>query len=175
MMKLILAFALVASAAAQLNFNSYRPQQVARLQPIKLQQVARLQPIKLQQIAVQPVRRVQVQSQYNLTPGQQIPIVRQESDISPDGSYRYAYETANGIAAQEQGVGGQSAQGQFSWTSPEGEQVQIQYVADENGYQPTGPHVHPIPEAILRSIAWNEAHPEPQLKYTQNQYAQLRQ
>lgn len=28
------------------------------------------------------------------------------------------------------------AQGQASWTSPEGEQVQLQYVADENGYQP---------------------------------------
>uniref|UniRef100_A0A336MJA4 CSON002548 protein n=1 Tax=Culicoides sonorensis TaxID=179676 RepID=A0A336MJA4_CULSO len=34
----------------------------------------------------------------------QIPILRQESDISPDGSYSYAYETGNGISANEQGT-----------------------------------------------------------------------
>ncbi|CAH0556918.1 unnamed protein product [Brassicogethes aeneus] len=102
-------------------------------------------------------------NQYNQ--GQQIPILRQESDVAADGSYRYAYETANGIAAQEQGVGGHHAQGSFAWTSPEGLPVQISYVADENGYQPVGaaiPTSPPIPEAILRSIAYNQAHPHEQ-------------
>ncbi|XP_019876047.1 larval cuticle protein LCP-22-like [Aethina tumida] len=98
---------------------------------------------------------------------QQIRILRQESDISPDGSYRYAYETENGIAAQEQGVGAQSAQGNFAWTSPEGVPVAIQYVADENGYQPSGdaiPQPPPIPIAIQRALEWIAAHPEPQLR-----------
>lgn len=66
-------------------------------------------------------------------------VLRSESAVNPD-SFQYAYETSNGISANADGhlktVGDQSAvtsQGQFKYTSPEGEQVQIQYVADENG------------------------------------------
>lgn len=53
-----------------------------------------------------------------------------------------SYETANGIAAQEQGylknlgvkdAEAQVAQGSFSYTSPEGIPITITYVADENG------------------------------------------
>ncbi|XP_019876048.1 endocuticle structural glycoprotein SgAbd-2-like [Aethina tumida] len=92
-----------------------------------------------------------------------VPILRLESDISPDGNYKYAYETGNGIAAQEQGLGGQAARGSFSWTSPEGVPVAIQYVADENGYQPQGnvlPTPPPVPQAILRSLEWIRTHPQ---------------
>lgn len=32
-----------------------------------------------------------------------IPIIRQEQDINADGSYKYAYETGNGIIAEEEG------------------------------------------------------------------------
>lgn len=32
-----------------------------------------------------------------------IPILKQEQDINFDGSYKWAYETGNGIAAEEQG------------------------------------------------------------------------
>ncbi|KAJ8979025.1 hypothetical protein NQ317_003128 [Molorchus minor] len=77
--------------------------------------------------------------------GPQYAILRLNNDIFPDGSYRYGYETANGISAQEsgqqRGVGdsaGTVAQGSFQYTSPEGVPVQIQYVADENGFQPVG-------------------------------------
>lgn len=80
----------------------------------------------------------------------------------------FSYETENGISAQEQGslknVGDKEpavvASGSYQFTSPEGLPVQITYVADENGFQPQGdvlPTPHPIPEAILRSIAFNEA------------------
>lgn len=39
----------------------------------------------------------------------------------------------------------------------------MQYLSDENGFQVTGnavPTPPPIPEAILRSLEWNAAHPE---------------
>ncbi|CAD7076731.1 unnamed protein product [Hermetia illucens] len=90
-----------------------------------------------------------------------IPILRAESSVNPDGSYQYAYETGNGIAGQEQGAlknpDTLAAQGSFSYTAPEGEQISLQYVADENGFQPSGSHLPtppPIPEAIQRALAY---------------------
>ena len=45
-------------------------------------------------------------------------VLSSDSVVNPDGSYQWNYETSNGIRAQEQGVGGQSAQGSASWTDP---------------------------------------------------------
>lgn len=73
-------------------------------------------------------------------------ILRQSSDISPDGNYQYLYETDNGINVQEQGhpkeLGGnppqqaEQVQGQFSYTAPDGTPIQLSYTADENGFHP---------------------------------------
>lgn len=38
-----------------------------------------------------------------VSPGDQIPILRQEQEVNFDGSYKYSYETGNGITAEEQG------------------------------------------------------------------------
>ncbi|KAF5299942.1 hypothetical protein FQA39_LY11315 [Lamprigera yunnana] len=115
--------------------------------------------------------------------GKVIQIVKQLYDLNPDGSYQWSYDTENGISASEQGVhkqigneGGSAVQGQFSYPSLNGETVQIQYIADENGFQPQGnvlPTPPPIPEAILRSLAYNAAHPEqnePQYNKPQKRY-----
>lgn len=76
----------------------------------------------------------------------------------------FSYETGNGISAEEQGFlknagqpeqEAQVAQGQYQYTNPEGETVQISYVADENGFQPQGSHIPtppPIPPAIQRAL-----------------------
>lgn len=51
----------------------------------------------------------------------------------------------------------------MQYTSPEGIPIETSYVADENGYQPQGAHLPtppPIPEAILRSLEYNAAHPQ---------------
>lgn len=69
------------------------------------------------------------------------PIVKSVSDVSPDGSYGYEYETGNGISAKEHGVGGKGAQGAFSYTAPDGQVVHLSYVADEHGFHPTGSHI----------------------------------
>ncbi|CAL7933818.1 unnamed protein product [Xylocopa violacea] len=98
-----------------------------------------------------------------------IPILRQSADgPNPDGSYSYSYETGNGIQAQEIGylnyAGTQSeareAQGSFSYTAPNGELVQVTYVANENGFQPQGSHIPPIPPQILKALEYIAAHPE---------------
>lgn len=82
-----------------------------------------------------------------------------------------SFETENGIAVEERAqvraIGNELekvAQGTFYWTSPEGEQVSISYIADGNGYQPQGSHLPvapPIPPAIQRALDWIASHPEP--------------
>lgn len=103
-------------------------------------------------------------ARHSSSAGANIPILRYDNNNNGDGSYSYNYETGNGISAQEQGHlrGPESleAQGSYAFTSPEGQQFSISYVADENGYQPSGHHLPtppPIPEAILRSIEFNQA------------------
>ncbi|KAF9805109.1 hypothetical protein SFRURICE_013302 [Spodoptera frugiperda] len=99
-------------------------------------------------------------------------ILKQELDVGVEGQYQYAYETDNGIAANEAGSLKQISpeqtaevvQGQASWQSPEGEQIKFEYIADENGYQPQGSHLPtspPIPEAIIRALEYIRAHPPP--------------
>nr|AER27816.1 cuticular protein RR-1 motif 8 [Antheraea yamamai] len=102
--------------------------------------------------------------------GAHIPILRYENVNNGDGTYRYNYETGNGIAAHESGApraGGPeglavTAEGGFSYRAPDGQQVNLVYTADENGFHPTGSHIPtppPIPEAILRSIEFNRQNP----------------
>lgn len=101
---------------------------------------------------------------YSGSSGPQIPILRLDNTNNGDGSYSYAYETGNGIAAQERGQQtgpeSQAADGSFTYTSPEGQQISLSYTADANGFHPQGAHLPtspPIPEDILRSIEQNLA------------------
>ncbi|KAK3910508.1 Cuticle protein 3 [Frankliniella fusca] len=100
--------------------------------------------------------------------GQQIGIISLINENNGDGTYRYSYETENGIQAQEQGQlqddGGEGvlrAQGSFSFTAPDdNRRYSITYTADENGFQPQGEHLPtppPIPPEIQRAIAQNAA------------------
>lgn len=78
----------------------------------------------------------------------------------------FSYETGNSITAEEQGFlknAGQAdqeaqvAQGQFTYTSPEGQVIQLSYIADENGFQPQGEHLPtppPIPPAIQKALEY---------------------
>ncbi|XP_055540683.1 endocuticle structural glycoprotein SgAbd-8-like [Wyeomyia smithii] len=94
-----------------------------------------------------------------------IPIVSQNSDIQPDGSYKYSYETGNGIRAQDEGTlktvqvqkadgsGTEQAQalvqtGSFSYPAPDGTNIELSYTADENGFHPQGAHL-PVAPAPL--------------------------
>ncbi|XP_052860824.1 cuticle protein AMP1A-like [Anopheles cruzii] len=75
--------------------------------------------------------------------------------INPDGSYTYNYETSNGISASQGSSDGTNVNGKFAYTSPEGERIEIEYVADENGYQPRGAHLPtepPAPDHVIKML-----------------------
>ncbi|KAK6621128.1 hypothetical protein RUM43_011434 [Polyplax serrata] len=77
-----------------------------------------------------------------------IPILKFENPgVNFDGSYKWSYETANEIFAEESGyvknqgdpeAESQVAQGTYSYTSPDGQRITVTYIADENGFIPQG-------------------------------------
>ncbi|KAL0841403.1 hypothetical protein ABMA28_015096 [Loxostege sticticalis] len=108
--------------------------------------------------------------------GAQIPITKFENVNNGDGTYSFNYETGNGISAHEsgspkaQGPEGPAvtAEGGFSYKSPDGQSISLTYTADENGFHPVGPHLPtppPIPEEILRSIEFNKQNPSSEGAY----------
>ncbi|XP_061394003.1 cuticular protein 47Eg-like [Musca vetustissima] len=94
-------------------------------------------------------------------------VLRSDAEVNVD-NFKYAYEFSNGIKAQQEGnLAGEDTwkvRGQYSYTSPEGEQVSLQYTADENGFHvdaanPLLPTPPPIPAHILKAIEYINAHP----------------
>ncbi|CAH0558130.1 unnamed protein product [Brassicogethes aeneus] len=69
-------------------------------------------------------------------------------NIGTDG-FNYAYETSNGISAQEQGqlnnAGTEneslSVRGSYRYIGIDGQTYEVTYIADENGFQPQGAHL----------------------------------
>ncbi|KAI5730798.1 endocuticle structural glycoprotein SgAbd-9-like [Diaphorina citri] len=107
---------------------------------------------------------------YPGAPGQFVPILQQNYDLNPDGSYNFGYQSADGSSRREEGVvrfpgapvapgyppqgGDLAVNGNYAYISPEGANIEVSYYADENGYQPSGPGIHP---AILKAVAYQVA------------------
>lgn len=84
-----------------------------------------------------------------------------QNEISPEGVFRYAFQTSNGIDVDSAGDLHAIA-GNYNYVSPEGQAVHLSYTADENGFHPVGDHLPtppPVPEGIIRGLAWIQAHP----------------
>lgn len=63
-------------------------------------------------------------------------------------------ETGAEGALEEQDILVQT--GSFSYTAPDGTPIHVQYIADENGFQPVGDHLPqppPLPDAIANSLS----------------------
>ncbi|GAB0096413.1 hypothetical protein DMENIID0001_119190 [Sergentomyia squamirostris] len=80
-------------------------------------------------------------------------------DVNVDGSYKYSYETPEGIVAHESGVGGELAEGSVRWIAPDGTPVEFNYRADASGYVASGSHVPETPEYVYRALEWIRSHP----------------
>lgn len=77
-------------------------------------------------------------------------ILRFNNENNGDGNYRFEYETENKISQQEVGqvknVGPDGdatvVEGTYSYVGDDGHTYTVNYIADENGFQPTGEHIH---------------------------------
>ncbi|XP_047469335.1 cuticle protein CP14.6-like [Penaeus chinensis] len=96
---------------------------------------------------------------------EEVAILRDDRVIEDDGRYNFDMETDNGIVVSESGSPGAkgaiNSAGSFSYTAPDGTPIRLQFVADENGFQPQGAHLpvapefpHPIPQFVLDQIAF---------------------
>ncbi|KAM7355508.1 larval cuticle protein 65Ag1-like [Cochliomyia hominivorax] len=81
-------------------------------------------------------------------------ILRSESEVGPE-SFQYAFATSDGTEAEAQGqlknVGSEDeaivVKGSFSFVGDDGQTYTVNYIADENGFQPQGAHLPVAPEA----------------------------
>ncbi|KAI8118269.1 Pupal cuticle protein Edg-78E [Lucilia cuprina] len=100
------------------------------------------------------------------------------NDLKEDGSYQYQFDTTNGIAAQESGVGGYYASGSSAYYAPDGQLITLSYTADENGFHPSGDHLPtppPIPAAILKALDYIRTHPNQENREGGSQLKQQQQ
>ncbi|VVC96190.1 unnamed protein product [Leptidea sinapis] len=77
-------------------------------------------------------------------------VLKLDQEIKGDG-FRYAYETSNGLQAEEEGSNGQS-RGGFSYTGDDGRTYTVTFTAGEGGFQAQGAHLPvppPTPQEIL--------------------------
>ncbi|GBP79351.1 Cuticle protein 3 [Eumeta japonica] len=86
-------------------------------------------------------------------------ILRSDSDVNEQG-FHYAYETENGIQAEETGheADGIQAQGGYSYTGDDGQVYSVRYSAGADGFQAEGSHLPtppPVPELIAKALAEN--------------------
>jgi len=76
------------------------------------------------------------------------------SPPNQEGDYNFNFANDDGSSRQE-ASGPAGVRGSYSFVTPEGEEVSIQYVADETGFHATGSHVPqapPMPPAIRRML-----------------------
>ncbi|XP_037811992.1 larval cuticle protein 65Ag1-like [Lucilia sericata] len=79
-------------------------------------------------------------------------VLRLESDVRPEG-YNFALETSDGKTHQEEGqlknVGSEDeaivVRGSYSFVADDGQTYTVNYIADENGFQPEGAHLPNVP------------------------------
>uniref|UniRef100_A0A182NII6 Uncharacterized protein n=1 Tax=Anopheles dirus TaxID=7168 RepID=A0A182NII6_9DIPT len=72
--------------------------------------------------------------------------LRYENVQDGDASYKFAFESDDGIARQEQGElkteqEGMNVQGNFKFVADDGQEYEVQYVADSQGFHPEGAHI----------------------------------
>lgn len=129
-------------------------------------------------ITVLPLLGIGVRESHCAGPDYDAKITNYVNELKEDGSFRYHFDTSNGISQEQNGIGSQFASGSSKYYTPEGQLIQLTYSADaNNGFQAQGDHLPtppPIPDAILKSLEYIRLHPyNEELNYYSAQSPQL--
>merc|ERR1712135_48727 len=87
-----------------------------------------------------------------------VAIISSSADGDLNGNYKFNFETEDGVKRDQEGSlkqitdEGAVASGSYSYTDPDGNVVSLSFVADENGFQPTGDHLPKPHPAIVRAL-----------------------
>ncbi|XP_017121543.1 endocuticle structural protein SgAbd-6 [Drosophila elegans] len=82
-------------------------------------------------------------------PQNDVEVLEYESENIGIGGYKFSYKLSDGTSRTEEGVVNNagtenesiSIRGSVSWVAPDGQTYTINFVADENGFQPEGAHL----------------------------------
>ena len=98
------------------------------------------------------------QQQQQKAPGRNVPIISSMQQTKADGTFSFGFESADGTKVQSSGaqkqIGpkpeqqGSVQRGSYTFTTPEGQTFTVNWIADENGFQPSGEHIAPPPPQI---------------------------
>merc|ERR1712189_50280 len=90
----------------------------------------------------------------NSFPHPQLPFPSRGSTPNARGEFSFSYSNNDQRSrqARQSGFDTNSVEGSYSFVSPEGELFSYSYTADENGYFPKGPAIHPALAIALRHL-----------------------
>ncbi|EDV95676.1 endocuticle structural protein SgAbd-6 [Drosophila grimshawi] len=82
-------------------------------------------------------------------PQNDVEVLEYESDNIGIGGYKFSYKLSDGTTRTEEATVNNagteneslSVRGSVSWVAPDGQTYTINFVADENGFQPEGAHI----------------------------------
>jgi len=82
-------------------------------------------------------------------PQNDVEVLEYESENIGLGGYKFSYKLSDGTTRSEEGTVNNagtenesiSIRGSVSWVAPDGQTYTINFVADENGFQPEGAHL----------------------------------
>ncbi|XP_070493979.1 flexible cuticle protein 12-like [Chironomus tepperi] len=82
-----------------------------------------------------------------VNPNNDVQVLKEYNDVS-ENSYKFGFEQSDGTKRDETGevklLGeneGVVMRGSYEYVGPDGNTYRVDYVADENGFQPTGAHL----------------------------------
>ncbi|EDW33394.1 GL15521 [Drosophila persimilis] len=81
-------------------------------------------------------------------PADDVTVLRQISEVGPE-SFSNVYETSDGTSVQSEGqlknIGAENegivSRGSYKFVADDGQTYTVNWVADENGFQPSGAHL----------------------------------
>lgn len=84
----------------------------------------------------------------------EVMVKTQELDIAADGTFKHNLELDDGTVARAEGDAN-NVNGYYKYPTPEGETVEVTYVADALGYHPQGKYVPAQLAKVLNYIRTN--------------------